>query len=187
MPRPAHRPSQRGAILEAVLGDLRREGSLALSLDSAARAAGVSKAGLMYHFTSKEALVTALVDHLVDAYEERLTELAGAGSPQECRPGERIAAYVRWSLTAQHDTADLVMLSDPRLWDQMTRRWSQRLLPWLHLPQDLPEPQRSRLHAARLLADGCWFADASGFLPVPVADRAAVLTTALALLDGEPG
>lgn len=167
-----------------MLTHLREEGSLALSLDSAARAAGVSKPGLMYHFASKEALVAALVDHLVDAYEEKLTALTGVASPEAATPGERIAAYVRWSLTADHDTADLVMLSDPKLWGQMTRRWSERLTPWLEIPTDLPEQERAHLHAVRLLADGCWFADASGVLPVPAKDRRAVLATALMLLDG---
>ena len=181
--RPAHRPSQREAILESVLTHLREEGSLALSLDSAARAAGVSKPGLMYHFASKEALVAGLVDHLVEAYEEELTALTGMTSPEVTAPADRIAAYVRWALTADHDTADLVMLSDPKLWGQMTRRWSERLTPWLAIPAELPEQERAQLHAVRLLADGCWFADASGILPVPAADRPALLTTALTLLE----
>ena len=186
MPRPAHRPSQRDTILEKVLADLREEGSLALSLDSAARAAHVSKAGLMYHFASKEALVTSLVDHLVDAYEEELRERLGAPSPEAATPTERIGAYARWALTAEHDTADLVMLSDPRLWGQMTRRWSERLKPWLDVPAGLPEEERARLTAVRLIADGCWFADASGFLPVPRSDRASLLATTMALLEGDP-
>ena len=160
MSRPAHRPSQREVILEAVLTDLREEGSLALSLDSAARAAGVSKPGLMYHFASKEALVAALVDHIADGYEEKLTQLVGTASPNLATPHDRIAAYALWALTAEHDTADLVMLSDPRLSEQMTRRWSDRLTPWLDVPAELPQEVRARLHAVRLLADGCWFADA---------------------------
>lgn len=187
MPRAAHRPSQRAPILETVLTHLRTEGSLALSLDSAARAAGVSKPGLMYHFSSKEALVGALVDHLVDGYERELRTLLGATGPEEVSPRERIGAYARWALATDHDTADLVMLSDPKLWKPMSDRWSERLAPWLEIPDDTSAPERARLHAVRLLADGCWFADASGFLPVPREDRRELLTTALALLDGSDG
>jgi AcrR family transcriptional regulator len=67
MSLPAHRPSQREAILDAALVLLRDGGTL--SLESAARAAEVSKPGLMYHFPTKEALVGALIDHLMARYE----------------------------------------------------------------------------------------------------------------------
>lgn len=184
MSRPAHRPNQGEAILDAVLEHLREEGMLALSLDSAAKAAGVTKPGLMYHFGTKAALVIALVDRVVDGHERELRALLGR-APEEASVAERHAAYVRWSLTTGHDTIELIMLADPRLWDRMTERWSERFRPWLAVPDDLPSPERARLHAVRLLADGAWFADASGFLPTPTADRAAVLDTALRLLDGD--
>ena len=193
MSAPAHRPSQRAAVLEAALGLLRDDG--ALSLDSAARAAGVSKPGLMYHFPTKEALVTALVDHVVDRYERELAGLLGVGDDATTGPTgtstgtstghERLAAYVRWSVTHEHDPADLVMLADPRLRHRMAARWADRLEAWVGVPSDLDPAYRARCHAARLLADGCWFADASGILPVPPADRAALLTTALGLLGEE--
>lgn len=179
MPKPSNRPSQRAALLEASL-DLLRAGE-AVSLDSAARAAGVSKPGLMYHFSTKEALVAALVDHVVDRYERELVALmpvaVGASTPRD-----RLAAYVRWAITHHHDAADLVMLADPRLCARMCARWADRLGWWVAVPDDLPEAERARLHAVRLLADGCWYADATGILPIPEADRAGVLATALSLL-----
>ena len=78
--KPAHRPSQRDAALDAALDLLRDGGSL--SLESAARAAGMSKPGLMYHFSTKEALVAALVDHLIDDYERTFV----AAAPRPARP-----------------------------------------------------------------------------------------------------
>ena len=62
----------------------------------------------------------------------------------------------------------------------MGARWAERFRPWLEVPADLPEAERARLHAVRLMADGCWYADATGILPVPAADRAALLATARA-------
>ena len=94
----------------------------------------------------------------------------------------RLAAYVRWSITHDHDPADLVMLADPRLRQRMAERWAERLAVWVAVPADLPPGRRARCQAARLLADGCWFADASGVLPVPAADRDALLDLALGLL-----
>ena len=96
--KPAHRPSQRDAALDAALDLLRDGGSL--SLESAARAAGMSKPGLMYHFSTKEALVAALVDHLIDDYERTFVALLPAGGTDPSAR-ERIAAYLEWSVT--HD------------------------------------------------------------------------------------
>lgn len=183
MSRPAHRPNQGDAILDAVLAHLRTEGVLALSLDSAAKAAGVTKPGLMYHFRTKEALVTALVDRVIDGHERELGALLD-GDLATAPAHARLAADARWALTSEHDAVELIMLSDPKLWDRMTDRWSERLTPWLAIPDDTPAPERAHLQAVRLLADGAWFADASGFLPVPEADRQALLDTALLLLGG---
>lgn len=181
MPRPAHRPSQQGAILEAVVAEI-RSGGMTLSLDSAARSAGVTKSGLMYHFATKEALVAALVDRVMDEQERHLSDLLD-GEVATASARARLSAYARWSLTRPHDAIDLVMLGDPRLWDRMVERWSERLAPWLAIPEEIPTEERVRLQAVRMLADGVWFADASGILPVPQRDRAALLDTALRLLE----
>lgn len=177
----AHRPSQRTVILDAGLSFLREGG--AISLDSVARAAGVTKPGLMYHFATKEALMSALVEHRLDDCERELAGLvpepAGRTSVKE-----RLAAYVRWAVDYEHDAADLLMLTDPRLRERMTKRWSERLRPWLEIPASVPEVDRARLTAVRLVADGCWFADVTGILPVPARDRAALLAAALDLLEG---
>jgi AcrR family transcriptional regulator len=177
----AHRPSQRDALLDAAL-ELLRTGAR-LSLDSAARAAGLTKPGLMYHFPTKKALVVALVDHLVDAHERTFLALLPRNGTDPT-PRERIDAYLEWSVTHEHDAADLVALSDPGLREVMAAHWAERFRPWLDVPADLPADQRARLHAVRLIADGCWLADATGILPVPAQDRAALLVTARRLLEG---
>ncbi|MET1059391.1 MAG: TetR/AcrR family transcriptional regulator [Nocardioides sp.] len=182
MPRPAHRPSLRDEALDRAVDLLRRGESL--SLDSVAGATGLTKPGLMYHFPTKEALMTALVDRVVDGCERELEGLlpAGAASPTT---HERLAAYLRWALTLPHDGSDLVMLSDPRLRDCLIDRWSERLRTWVEVPEDLPAQDRARLHLVRLAADGCWFADASGCAPLAADERPDVLRLGLELL--EPG
>ena len=71
--RAAHRPSTRDAMLDAAERHLRDTGQL--SLASAARAAGVTKAGLMYHFATKEDLMSAVMDHVIDRYERELSDV----------------------------------------------------------------------------------------------------------------
>jgi AcrR family transcriptional regulator len=177
-----HRPSLREAALDSTLDVLRNGG--AVSLESAARAAGLSKPGLMYHFPTKEALISAMVDHLIDCYERQLLALLPRDGAVPPTTAERLTAYLRWALTSTHDAADLVMLSDPKLRDRMIARWTDRLRVWIEVPADLPAEHRARLHALRFIADGCWFADASNVLPLPAADRPPLLSVALELLNG---
>lgn len=171
----------RADILDSAMKLVREGGTL--SLDSVARAAGLTKPGLMYHFPTKEALMTGLVDHVVDAYER---ELAGRLPDQEnASVEERLAAYVDWAFTTEIDRADFVMFTDPRLCEQLTTQWSERLRAWTEVPPDLPPERRSRLLSARLIADGSWFADASGVFPLQADERQAVWTVARRLLEGE--
>ena len=181
MPRAANRPSQREPLLRATLDLVRAGGTV--SLDSAARAGGVSKPGLMYHFPTKQALLEGLVDHLVDGYETDLQALLPQG--MEPTPEARMQAYLEWATTYAHDAADLVMLTDPKLRIPMTARWAERFRPWTELPPDLSPRRRARLNAVRLLADGCWYSDATNILPLSDEDRQGVLAEASLLLKEE--
>ena len=82
-----HEPEKRSPSLtrEHILQSAARlvltEGASSLTLDAAAKAAGVSKGGLLYHFPSKEALILGMIDarhqwfkELIEA--ERMTQVA---------------------------------------------------------------------------------------------------------------
>jgi len=56
--------TSRDTILDAYARLLADEGERGATLDAAARLAGVSKGGLLYHFPSKESLAEALCDRL---------------------------------------------------------------------------------------------------------------------------
>ncbi|WP_374378515.1 TetR/AcrR family transcriptional regulator [Dongia sp.] len=61
--------STRDQILDAALSVVRSQGMAALTLEEAAKAAGMSKGGVLYHFKSKEALIQGMVTHLANACE----------------------------------------------------------------------------------------------------------------------
>ncbi len=168
-------------ILDGALEILRTGGTV--TLESAARQAGLTKPGLMYHFATKQALMTALVDHVIDGYEQALGERLTGPMP-EATAAARIAAYLEWSLAGSFDQSDLAMLTDPRLCGPLTERWAERLGAWLEVPRDLSSEQRGRLTAVRLIADGCWFADATGVLPLDADERAHVRRIAIDLVEG---
>ncbi|MDQ1110666.1 AcrR family transcriptional regulator [Microbacterium testaceum] len=68
-------PLAREAVLDAFSRILVDEGERAATMDATARAAGVSKGGLLYHFSSKSALEAALVERLERLAEEDVAEI----------------------------------------------------------------------------------------------------------------
>ncbi|NHC31228.1 TetR/AcrR family transcriptional regulator [Dermacoccus nishinomiyaensis] len=172
------RQSSREVILDAALALMRRQEPV--SLDTVAHAAGLTKPGLMYHFKTKEALMLAVVDRVADDQKRQLEKLLADVDPAS--PWPRMTAYVRWMMSGQVDEADLAMMADPRLRDVLTRRWEKHFEPWVALPEGLDPQTRARLEGARFMADGVWFADASGALPLDDAGRSGVQALAEQLL-----
>lgn len=174
--RPAHRPSAREAMLDAAEAHLGADGTL--TLDSAARAAGVTKPGLMYHFSTKEELLAAILGRMAARYERELLEQiasrrscsdadvdSGAGEDLASAPAEqRHLAYLDWACQAQLSAADLVIFADPHLRVPLTEQWQEQVETWLSVPADVGADRRARLLAVRLMADGLWFDRAAGLL-----------------------
>lgn len=186
--RPGHRPSARESMLDAAEAHLGADGTL--TLDSAARAAGVTKPGLMYHFATKEELLGAILERISARYEqEMLTELtarrpegAGADELAELPVAERHLAYLDWACRAELSAADLVIFADPHLRVALTERWQEQLDRWLGLPARTSAARRARLLAVRLMADGLWFDRAAGLLGDVTAEAAALRALATDLI-----
>ncbi|MEE1618485.1 TetR family transcriptional regulator [Brachybacterium sp. J153] len=171
--RPAHRPSAREAMLDAAEAHLGEGGTL--TLDSAARAAGVTKPGLMYHFATKEELLGAILERLSTRYEREMLALVAARHGAEIADfaevpaAQRVLAYLDWACTGALSAADLVIFADPNLRVALTERWEEQVARWLDLPPDADSDRvvgggghAARLLAVRLMADGVWFDRASG-------------------------
>lgn len=84
-------PAARDAVLDAFEHILIDGGVRAATLDATARAAGVSKGGLLYHFASREALVEAMLARFVDLIDADIEQL-------ERDPEGAVAYYVRSSV-----------------------------------------------------------------------------------------
>ncbi len=83
----------RTRILDAAEALVRAEGVSGLTLDAAARQAGVSKGGLLYHFSSKEALLIGLLNRLASFVAEDFeTHLAS----QPAGPGRVARTMLTW-------------------------------------------------------------------------------------------
>ncbi len=95
----------RTRVLDAAEHIVQARGVPALTLDAAAREAGVSKGGLLYHFASKEALLEGLMGRLSDFVA---TEFAAAFAATPPGLGRTARALLSWQF-------DSVCATDDRL------------------------------------------------------------------------
>ncbi|SDD37839.1 transcriptional regulator, TetR family [Belnapia rosea] len=93
----------RTRILDAAEALVRAKGVAGLTLDAAARLAGVSKGGLLYHFASKEALLTGLIDRMAAFIEE---DFAAGIAAQPEGPGRVARASLAWGFGPAPEAAD---------------------------------------------------------------------------------
>ena len=86
------------AILSAGLDVFSQYGFRGTTLDQIAEAAGLSKPNLLYYFSSKEAIHTALLERLLENWLDPLKALDAAGDPVQ-----EIVAYAQRKLALSKD------------------------------------------------------------------------------------
>jgi AcrR family transcriptional regulator len=115
-------------ILDAVERIVMARGVAGLTLEAAAREAGVSKGGLLHHYASKEAMLSAMLIRLAGFItEEHARNVAAAPHG----PGRVARAFLAWAFgeadcspgDERHDRASAVFLAafhhDPALLDPL--------------------------------------------------------------------
>jgi AcrR family transcriptional regulator len=173
--------STRDRILDAAENIVIRDGVSRLTLEAAAAEADLSKGGVLYHFRTRDALVSAMVERLVAAFDADLeAESAADDSAGSDAAGRYIRAYVRATIRPPRTVEDVrreragaavlaAMASEPQLLEPLRRsfdRWQRRLV------ADGVDPVRATV--ARLAADGMWLVELFDFAPLPEPLRAAV-------------
>jgi AcrR family transcriptional regulator len=83
------RPSQRDRVVRAYVDHVVNHGPDAVTLEAVAARAGVSKGGLLYHFGSKDALLTGFLDWVRELTEADIAAARAAAAAGE----ESVARY----------------------------------------------------------------------------------------------
>lgn len=161
MSTPNHRKQRannsREHILDTYVDLLIHAGERAATLDAVATAAKVSKGGLLYHFSSKKALLEALAERTVTLAEEDFEAMAQAS--------EGASAYYINSSTPDNTPFDRALIALSRL-AQNNNELAQRTL--AHVQEGwhsliLAELDDERIaRAVLLLGDGMYYNAAFG-------------------------
>lgn len=145
----------RSEVLDAALAVLAQHQPL--TLDAVARETGLTKPGVVHHVGTKQKLLVAVVDRIVDLWEADLHERLEQEDADLDDPAARLRAYVAHGLRGEFAHSDLALIADAQLRDMLCQQWSRRLEPWFGFELEGSPQRRAALRAARLLADGAWF------------------------------
>ncbi|WP_308799450.1 TetR/AcrR family transcriptional regulator [Agromyces silvae] len=123
-------PAAREAVLDAFERLIVADGERAATLDATAKAAGVSKGGLLYHFGSRHALIAGLTDRIRQLIDDDVARIDAApdgavsyfirSSTDVATPLDRtFVAMVRLAQGGDRDAADAL--------EEVRRRWIEVL------------------------------------------------------------
>lgn len=160
-----HRKKQplfvRRQLLEVAARLASEKGMTAVTLDAVSGASGVSKGGLLHHFPSKNMLLEALFDSMLEQLDAAIQEAMRADPLPH---GRFTRAYLRACLALRDEPEDnrdwvqvtMVLLSEP----QLRQRWRD----WVRERSEEYVGTDSSVDAAivRLATDGIWLADLLG-------------------------
>jgi len=173
------RPSSRTEIVDAALRVVDVEGDVDITYDSVAREAGLSKAGLMYHFPTKEALMVAVMEHVVGRWQDEL--LATLGKPlEESTLPERVRSFVRFAGEGGVTQGEFIVFAEAVRRPALSAPWLGYLRTWFGFDQDGSDV----LLLVWLAANGMWIAEATGIVTISDAQRSGLITLLDGLIDG---
>lgn len=165
----------RQEILQAAGRVVLARGVGALTLEAVAVEAGLSKGGLLYHFATKEDLLSGMVDQLIEMTEERIAKaMAKDSGPGRWTRGYLAACTVDPSGQDPLDRLATALLAagatDPGRLDRLRCHEAA----WNELSRDDGlDPTTASI--VRLAADGLWMNDLFGLEVLTVNQRKAVL------------
>lgn len=164
MTTPNHRKQRannsREHILDTYVDLLIRSGERAATLDAVATAAKVSKGGLLYHFSSKKALLEALAERTLTLAKEDFAAMAQAS--------EGASAYYINSSTPDNTPFDRALIALSRLAqnnNELAQQTMSRVQEGWHslILAELGDERIAR--AVLLLGDGMYYNAAFGAAP----------------------
>jgi len=167
-------------MLQAAEAVVLEEGAGNLTLDAVARRAGVSKGGVIYNFRSKDALLEAMVERLIDhsitAHQIAIDKLPDT-------PGRALRAYVQNSLRTPDENDRVsgallaIIANSPQLLAHIGAYFHKR---FLQVSADIPLERAALIHMA---TEGLWMMELMQTSPLTKVQRTRLAKELLRLCD----
>lgn len=94
----------RKIILDSAEAVVRKKGVAHLTLDAVVKESGISKGGILYHFSGKQALVQGMLERFFQSFQAEMNALIQSEEPG---PGRWLRAYIRSTLNSEKNSQDL--------------------------------------------------------------------------------
>jgi AcrR family transcriptional regulator len=142
-------------ILKATAKIINEDGVFSLTLEAVAKVAGVSKGGLLYHFSSKEALLEGMVHYLICGFADDMEKTVASDNGEK---GNWTRAYTTLTFKQKKDDIDMntaflaAVATKPELLKLMSK---QLQAIHAHIENDNIDPIVATI--IRLAVDGVYF------------------------------
>ena len=157
-------------------------GGADITYQSVASEAGLTKAGLIYHFPTKGALMIAVIEHVIGRWQSELQDVL-AVPLAESTLAERVRAFVLFAGDGGVTQGEFVVFSEAVRRPELSSPWLEYLRTWFGFGDGT---DATPLLLVWLAANGLWVAEATGILTIAPAQRDALLAHLTALLEGNP-
>ncbi|RXZ68257.1 TetR/AcrR family transcriptional regulator [Agromyces albus] len=174
------RHSSRSDILDAALRVVDAVGGADITYDSVAREAGLTKAGLMYHFATKDAMMIALIEHVIARWQAELRDVLGVPLEESSLP-DRVRAFVRFAGEGGATQGEFVVFSEAVRRPELSAPWLEYVRTWFGFGTGA---ENTPLLLVWLAANGLWISEATGVLSVTAEQRTALLGQLTDLVAG---
>lgn len=174
------RSSSRSEILDAALRVVDAVGGADITYQSVATEAALTKAGLMYHFPTRDAMMIALIEHVITRWQGELQEVVGKPL-EESTLSERVRAFVLFAGEGGVSHGEFVVFAEAVRRPELSRPWLEYLRTWFGFGDGI---DTTPLLLVWLAANGLWVAEATGVLTIGPDQRAALLTALAGHIDG---
>lgn len=173
----------RTKILEAAAHVIQSDGILSFTLEKVAKQAGVSKGGLLYHYPSKEKLVSGMVEYIEENYIKSIKKHA---EKDTLKKGKWTRAFIKGSFekNTPNKPMDAGLMAAVVVNRDLLKPIQEA---YQHWQSRIDEDEIDVIDATilRLAVDGLWFSEIFDLAPLEEKQREEVLKRLLELTKGK--
>lgn len=174
------RSSKREQILEAIIDLVEKFGIASITYDAISEKTGISRGGLIYHFSSRDAMLLATHEFMATRWEKELQ--AAIGKPaNEATDAERSIAYIKVAVRPG-SRGEILLLLEAGVDENFARPWREVYKRWAPSVPEYDIPDISKF-IARLASDGLWMNDATSSIAMPQKLRIRIVNELVAMIE----